>query len=146
MEGRIIAAKRSRRASPFGQLCATIIKVRVQEQSSRHVDRTGKPCEPWDKTDRNQSESRKRALPSHETNSSLPARKNQIARPLVVLAIHPCNGHEVRELPRKSIEKSIHASKLSLPDAAAQPISGGIAPGKAPTSVHSGVLLLRGVY
>src|SRR5712671_3913473 len=101
MEGRIIAAKRSRRASPFGQLCATIIKVRVQEQSSRHVDRTGKPCEPWDKTDRNQSESRKPALPSHETNSSLPARKNQIARPLVVLAIHPCNGHEVRELPKE---------------------------------------------
>jgi len=42
--------------------------------------------------------------------------------------------------------KSTHASRLNLPDAAAHPISGGMAPGKAPTSVQSGVLLLRGVY
>jgi hypothetical protein len=42
--------------------------------------------------------------------------------------------------------KSIHASKLNLPEAAAHPISGGMAPRKAPTSVHSGVLLLSGVY
>jgi len=38
-----------------------------------------------------------------------------------------------------------HASKLNLPDAAAQPISGGIAPGKAPTIVQSGVFRLTGV-
>lgn len=37
-------------------------------------------------------------------------------------------------------------SKLNLPEAATHPISAGIAPGKAPTSVHSGVLLLSGVY
>jgi hypothetical protein len=46
---------------------------------------------------------------------------------------------------RKSIAYSIQASQRNLPDAAAQPIRGGIAPGKAPTNIHSAVFRLSGV-
>ena len=62
-------------------------------------------------------------------------RENQVTAPVVVLAIHPCDGHKVRKLPEE--EQGVECAtppKLRFPDAAAQPMSGGIAPGKAPTS------------
>ncbi len=46
---------------------------------------------------------------------------------------------------KKRTANSIQASASRRPRAAAQPISGGIAPGTAPMSVHSGVLRLAGV-
>src|SRR5579875_2425385 len=47
---------------------------------------------------------------------------------------------------RNSMRKSTQAPKERLPLAAAQPISGGMAPGTAPTSVQNGGLLFSGVY
>src|SRR6202158_864417 len=83
------------------QLCGAAEKVGAPLQSSNRVDRTGTAQEHGDKTERDQSKGRQHALPSNETISSLLTRKNQVTRPVVVLAIQPCNGHEVRELPKE---------------------------------------------
>src|SRR5215831_15411965 len=47
---------------------------------------------------------------------------------------------------RNKIENSARATLLILPVAAVQPISGGIAPGTAPISVHNVVRVFSGVY
>src|SRR6185369_18078356 len=47
---------------------------------------------------------------------------------------------------RNSIAKSSQALASRRPQAATQPISGGMAPGSAPINVHRGVFRFSGVY
>src|SRR6478609_4784142 len=54
--------------------------------------------------------------------------------------LHQTNGD------KKRIAYSAHASLFNRPDAAAQPIRGGMAPGKAPTKTHTDVFRFSGVY
>ena len=56
----------------------------------------------------------------------------------VVVAIQPRDRHEVRNLPEKDDgEERPRRRATTMPCAAAQPMSGGSAPGTAPTSVAS---------
>jgi hypothetical protein len=47
---------------------------------------------------------------------------------------------------RKSMQYRSPASAFNRPEAAARPMSGGMAPGKAPTRTHNGASLFSGVY
>ena len=99
-----------------------------------------------DQADWNQSKRRQQGLPGHEAPALLARWKNQVTSPRVVFPVHPRDCHEVRKLPKEQMVYSIQAFAFTTePDAAAQPISGGMAPGTAPTNVQSGVFRFRGV-
>ena len=63
-------------------------------------------------------------------------RQHREAGLAVVVAIQPRDGHEVRNLPEEDDrEERGAADATALPCDAVQPMSGGSAPGTAPTSV-----------
>ena len=64
----------------------------------------------------------------------------------VVVPVDPGDGEEMGDLPEEQDgEQHERAAVERVPRAAAQPMTGGSAPGTAPTSVESEVRRLRGV-
>ena len=63
----------------------------------------------------------------------------------VVVAVEPGDGQEVRHLPEEHDAEEDQRRQRNTPVAAVHPITGGSAPGIAPTSVASEVRSFSGV-
>src|SRR5260370_9319538 len=64
----------------------------------------------------NQTNARQDCLPRYQRVPSLSTRQDRVPCTLVVFAVHPCNGHEVREVPQKnqSVENPGFNAQASL--------------------------------
>src|SRR5439155_23686989 len=95
-------AKRSRRSparSTKHEFCTVVQKAQIEEQSCDAGENAWPVAR--EQTNGKQGQKRQYSLQSHETNSRLAAGQHEIARAIVVFAIHPGDCHEMRELPQE---------------------------------------------
>src|SRR5439155_26066060 len=89
-------------------------KADTGEYRPCQVERSGESCGSRQQGDRNQRENIGACLPARASPASIDNGKHREPCARIVLAIHPANGIEMRQLPEKNDHEKHHPSERNL--------------------------------